>query len=172
MKKLNITPLEAAVLDHIVRNTYQPQNGARPDSFEDLGAVWSELIFDSSATTKTVVNPRSLPGICSSLVKKGLATCTDSGSKEAAIGLTQAGYQAWLATEGAPVVESDVLKRFLAAKVKPEAKVKASSTLEATVVAGATPNVIKTSDGRYQDAFTRKYIKKSVALAILAGGQK
>lgn len=90
----SVTPNEIAVLNHIARNSYAPTNYGVPKSFADTGAVWSHSILDSSAPEK--VSPRSLPGICSSLVKKGLAVARDEG-KDASIEMTESGFAVWLA---------------------------------------------------------------------------
>lgn len=88
----NLTTLEAAVLDHIARNCYQPTNFSRPERFEDTRDIWRHSILDSSS--KTEVSPRSLPGVCASLVKKGLIICTEDG-KDSTIRLTESGFAAW-----------------------------------------------------------------------------
>lgn len=87
-----ITKLEAAVLDHIALNLYQPTNGGVPDTFEDTAAIWSLQILDSKSELK--VEARSLPGVCSSLTKKGLTESYPDG-KESTISLTEAGFEAW-----------------------------------------------------------------------------
>lgn len=96
----SITKNEAAVLDHIARNSYSPVNYGKPVIFEeDCGAVWSHSILDSGSQEE--VKPRSLPGIVASLQKKGLVVCTDSGTPDAAVGMTFLGFKAWEKTDAA-----------------------------------------------------------------------
>ena len=91
---MNITHLETAVLDCIVRNTYQPTNGMVPDAYSELSSIWSHSILDADSTYAATVNPRSLPGIVSSLAKKGLVKTYDEG-KDSTLYLTETGFAAW-----------------------------------------------------------------------------
>jgi hypothetical protein len=96
---MNVTKMEAAVLDHIATNSYQPTNYGRPERFEDTGSIWRHSILDSSS--ETTVSKSSLPGVTSSLVKKGLIKCTEDG-KDSTIALTRDGFDTWLANFPAP----------------------------------------------------------------------
>lgn len=95
---MSCTPNELIVLNNIALNSYQPTNYSRPDTFEDTSDIWSSFILDSSATEKVAV--KALPGICSSLGKKGLTVSrkgTHNSQDPGTIRLTPAGFDAWFA---------------------------------------------------------------------------
>lgn len=96
---MRLTANEKSVLNHLARNSYTPVNYGVPVTFEDTGVgVWTHSILDSSAPE--VIKPRSLPGIVSSLVKKGLVSTVDDG-KDSVTGMTEAGFNAWKAAYAA-----------------------------------------------------------------------
>jgi hypothetical protein len=99
----NITHNERIALNMLARNLYQPNNGARPESFNETSAVWSNCLDSHSA-------PESLSGLVlsatiGSLAKKGLVTTyNDTRTKaqrrgspnESTVELTREGFDAWL----------------------------------------------------------------------------
>ena len=98
---VNLTTLEAELLNIIAYDLYNQSNGSQPTSYNDVaGGVWTWSVSDSWPHAK-----RSLPGVVSSLVQKGLVyTVEDERSRrrrepgepsEDTIGLTEAGYAAW-----------------------------------------------------------------------------
>lgn len=92
------TTLEAAVLDCIARNLYQPTNGGRPECFSDTSAIWSaDIIHSTCSPLAASVKPRALPGVCSSLVKKGYVVSQRGTGKDdpGVIWLTELGFLAW-----------------------------------------------------------------------------
>lgn len=98
---MNITSNERIALDMIARNTYQPANGGRPDTFDDTAPIWSKLITDTSAAAS--LTGRTISATCASLAKKGLVTTTDASPNrrrsepdDSTISLTEAGFAAWL----------------------------------------------------------------------------
>jgi hypothetical protein len=100
---MNITQNELNLLNCIALNLYQPVNGSRPESFDDTDQIWSAGILDTNAID--LPRPRSVPGICASLLKKGLVRGYQGSNKmfggtnqdPSTIGMTEAGYNAWLA---------------------------------------------------------------------------
>jgi hypothetical protein len=87
---MNITQNEHAVLRSLLTNYYTSHNGGIPDTYEagDF-AVWTHSIADAHEPYRGT--PRSLPGIVSSLVKKGLVK-SEGGGKDDCTYLTEAGY--------------------------------------------------------------------------------
>ena len=80
----NVTELENdVIMNGIVKSGF----------FDDYtnGIVWSDLLIDGCEITK----PTQLPGVVSSLVKKGLITQEGSG-REASVHLTAEGYSHFL----------------------------------------------------------------------------
>lgn len=94
-----ITNNERIALNQIALNLYQPQNGARPESFDDTSAIWSNCL-DSTNASETLKG-RTLSATCASLAKKGLITTYDAprrrgtNADESTLTLTQEGYDAW-----------------------------------------------------------------------------
>jgi len=90
-----ITALELAVLDHVALNSYQPTNYGRPDAYSDTGSIWSASITDSSS--KRFVAPKQLPGVVSSLVKKGLVRTGGAGTQQdpGTLTMTESGFETW-----------------------------------------------------------------------------
>lgn len=68
---MSITKNEADLLRNIAENQYTDVNGARPHSINDVGAIWSNCLNAPFAPVD--IAPKSIPGIMSSLVQKGLA---------------------------------------------------------------------------------------------------
>jgi hypothetical protein len=105
-KETNMTPstltaAEAKVLNLIALDEYQPTNGSRPDAFEETSDIWTFSL--SMSWTGFGGKPRSLAGVVSSLVKKGLVRTYD-GSNEIRFGtnqdpdtiaMTREGFAAW-----------------------------------------------------------------------------
>lgn len=93
-----LTANERIALNMIARNLYQPMNGARPDSYNDTSAVWSNCLDSNSAGAEQLAG-RTLSATCASLAKKGLVSTFDdvSDRKSSTIELTAAGFDAWLA---------------------------------------------------------------------------
>lgn len=85
---MKTTKLEAIVLHHIAYNLFQPGNGRRPEKFSDTSAVWSNTITDSNSTE--VIRDTSLPGVVSSLSRKGLVVSDGECTR-----LTEAGFEIW-----------------------------------------------------------------------------
>jgi len=93
-----ITTREAQVLDIIAYNSYQPSNYSKPEAFSDTSSIWSWLITDSASEYVSQIPKASIPGVCSSLVKKGLCfTSPGETRKEDCIGMTREGFNAWQA---------------------------------------------------------------------------
>lgn len=94
MTKMTFTKNELAMLDNIARSEYTMLNGARPTTFDDIrDGTWT---FDVGHGFKTT----SIPGIVSSLVKKGLVWSHDNTERapnpsNASVGMTEAGFAAW-----------------------------------------------------------------------------
>jgi hypothetical protein len=92
-----LTQLEAKLLNNIAFNLYTTSNGSKPESFDDVsGGVWTFAVGDG-ANCPSQIRPRSIPGVVSSLVKKGFVwTRWASGNgDEPAMGMTEAGWSAW-----------------------------------------------------------------------------
>ena len=102
---VKLTAKELALLDCIAMNSYAPSNYSRPSSFEETGmGVWSHSLLDTGSKLAETLNPRSVPGITASLLKKGMVYCGDTGTKDAFVGMTREGYDAWLAAFPDPVI--------------------------------------------------------------------
>lgn len=87
---MNITPNEHAVLRSLLTNYYTSENGAIPDSYDACSMmVWTHSIADANEPYRGL--PRSLPGIVSSLVKKGLVK-SEGGGKDDCTWLTETGF--------------------------------------------------------------------------------
>ncbi len=89
-RHMNITPLEAKILINIAENELSPGNGAVPATHKDAGSTWANCL----GIGPEEIEARSIPGVVASLSKKGLAWCSGKG-KEAEVGLTQAGFDAY-----------------------------------------------------------------------------
>jgi hypothetical protein len=85
---MRTTGLEAIVLHHIAYNLYQPGNGRRPETFGDTSAIWSNAITDSNSLE--TVRSKSLPGVVTSLSRKGLVQ-----SDGECVSLTETGFEIW-----------------------------------------------------------------------------
>lgn len=83
---MQITDMERKLLTNIARNEYTPVNGAEPATNDDVYAVWSNCLDCGPHK----IAATSIPGILSSLVKKGLA---DSDGEQ--VSLTDAGFAAY-----------------------------------------------------------------------------
>lgn len=95
MNAVKLTALEAIVIRQIAENNYQ-------DGQPGTNDIWSsEIINNGPAELHDLVKPRSLPGVVSSLVKKGLARTGDDGEGCPFVGLTTAGLERWQAIKRA-----------------------------------------------------------------------
>lgn len=100
---MNVTANERIVLNMIARNLYQPQNGARPEGYDDTSDVWSNCLDSHNAPES--LSGATLSAVCGSLAKKGLVRTYDDnrtkaqrghGPDESTIALTESGFAAWL----------------------------------------------------------------------------
>lgn len=92
---MTTTDLERKLIRNIAENEYAPGNGARPTTFAECGAVWSNCL----ECGPEAIAKASLPGALASLVKKGLAWQEGRG-KEATTCLTEAGFATYLTLRG------------------------------------------------------------------------
>ena len=91
---MNITTLEASMINRIVHDLYQPLNGAEPESFDQLSEIWADCLIENNQDK----------GVVGSLVKKGLVGATGfipgklDGKlrNDAGIWLTQAGWDVYV----------------------------------------------------------------------------
>jgi len=91
MAKISLTNLEKDVL---VNGIYKSNfNDINVDNVEDYGSryetitTWSDCVIDSCKETKI----NQVSGVMSSLVKKGLVTCTEG--KDAVVTVTNKGFE-------------------------------------------------------------------------------
>ena len=94
----NVTTLEAKVLNLIALDLYQPVNGARPESFDDTGDVWTEIVSDEARDAG--VKRLQFAALCSTLTQKGLVRSYQgstrcAGDDPSTIALTETGFAAW-----------------------------------------------------------------------------
>jgi len=83
---MEITKLEAQLINRIVHDLYQPTNGGEPESFEDLSDIWAFML-----------ETKSDGGVFASLQKKGLAAYSSGGTKdEDTICLTPQGWDVYV----------------------------------------------------------------------------
>ena len=73
LQTISTTQLERQVLDCICFNEMNGGNGTMPYDYSDTG-TWSDMILDSAEHSHNVT-ARQLPGVVSSLVKKGMVWC-------------------------------------------------------------------------------------------------
>lgn len=91
---MQITELEANLIDRIVHDQYQPTNGGEPEGFNEISSIWAIYCLESKADG----------GVFASLVKKGLAghsgfvlgKLNGKRHNEATIRLTQAGWDVYV----------------------------------------------------------------------------
>jgi len=88
---INITELEKLVIENIALNDYTAINAARPETVEDVGGVWSDCL-DCGPNE---INRVSIPGVVSSLVKKGLVETNGETGRDACVYLTDRGLEAF-----------------------------------------------------------------------------
>lgn len=84
-----MTKLEWKMLRNIAENEFAPGNGAVPETYADTGYVWSNCLDCGPEE----ISSKSIPGIVSALVKKGLV---GSDGVECCW-LTQAGFNVYRA---------------------------------------------------------------------------
>lgn len=82
-----MTKLEADLLRNIAENYFAKANGGIPDSLEDVGRSWSDQLSDGGPIE---IKSKSIPGLVTSLIKKGLVE-----SDRECVWLTQAGFDAY-----------------------------------------------------------------------------
>lgn len=75
------TKLQAEMLIKIAESEFTTVNGAVPETLDDVGAVWADIILDS----------KSEGGVFSTLLQAGLVWYQDEG-KDSICGLTDAGF--------------------------------------------------------------------------------
>lgn len=80
---MNVTTLEQAMINNIARNEFTTINGGVPKSTDDIGWVWSDMVIETSEDK----------GVFSSLVKKDLAKHCGNKGRDAAVTLTEEGFQ-------------------------------------------------------------------------------
>ena len=93
--KVRLTQNELEVLKAIDSSEYG-------DNLND--PVWSFTIADNSKLEKT-----SIPGICSSLSKKGLVSCTEYEENQNTIAITKKGIEAYVAAVGKENIKKTIL---------------------------------------------------------------
>ena len=110
---MKLTDNERIVLNQLALNLYQPNNGARPMTFNETSDVWSNCL-DSHNAPKSLKG-RTLSATCASLAKKGLvSTFNDTKPhrrgelNESTIRLTSVGYDEW--RKAYPAKPEDVLQ--------------------------------------------------------------
>lgn len=90
-----LTEKEKQVIINIAENEYAPLNGDVPTRYVDAsGGVWADCINTGPYT----IPEKSIPGLCSSLSKKGLIACDSvfAFSQDACVGLTEKGFEIYL----------------------------------------------------------------------------
>lgn len=78
-----VTKLEAAMIKKIARSEFTEINGGVPNSVQDIGWVWGDMIIEDSEDK----------GVFSSLVKKGLANHSGNKGRDACVTLTEEGFK-------------------------------------------------------------------------------
>ena len=69
--KMKITELQAAMIDRIVHNEYQPLNGGEPSSFDQLSDIWANALLETMSDG----------GVFSTLRAKGLVEYHRGGGR-------------------------------------------------------------------------------------------
>lgn len=75
------TKLQAELLIKIAESEFTVVNGAVPETLDDVGAVWADIILDS----------KSEGGVFSTLLQAGLVWYQDEG-RDSVCGLTETGF--------------------------------------------------------------------------------
>lgn len=84
------------MLQMMAQNCFAHTNYGVPQIFEDCGTLWSNQLDNCELKDGMEMPPSSsFGGIMSSLVKKGLATCSGFGDDEDTCALTEEGFKAW-----------------------------------------------------------------------------
>lgn len=86
-----LSQYEHIVLTAILHDEFQPSNGRTPESFDDIGGVWTA----AEAWTGKLLDVKQVEGVLSSLTKKGLITQTEQGTRDACTYVTEAGFETW-----------------------------------------------------------------------------
>lgn len=109
---MNLTNNERIALNMIALNLYQPENGARPATFEETSAIWSHMLASTNA--QETLSGRTLSATVASLAKKGLVVTQNEPHrrgepKQDTLMLTRDGFDAWQkAFPEAPRRKSDI----------------------------------------------------------------
>jgi hypothetical protein len=88
---MKVTELEKKILENIARNYMSSANGGMPEKAADT-SCWVDCICDQGIHQ---IEPRQIPGVVSSLVKKGLVR-TDG----TVCGLTEVGLDTYKSFAG------------------------------------------------------------------------
>lgn len=87
-----VTPLQANMLRSIARSDYTNVNGAEPQSLDDIGWVWANVIIETAQQK----------GVLTSLLNAGLVAHTGGPKSDAGVTLTAAGFAAYKARAATP----------------------------------------------------------------------
>lgn len=91
---MEITSLEAKLLNVIAYHEMAQSNGAKPETLEDHGIFGTWLWLDDFAV-EMGISVQQIKGVLTSLKKKGWVRTSDEGTEDAAIAFTEAGFAAW-----------------------------------------------------------------------------
>lgn len=100
MKKMKLTMKELWMIEAIVSNEYGDNNYNLPSyelSYEDANAgtlVWSSILDENGAKHGEKVNTKGIPGVVSSLNKKGYAESSGKG-KDGVVSVTREGWKVY-----------------------------------------------------------------------------
>jgi hypothetical protein len=80
-----VTKLQANMIRKIAESEFNTKNGGIPNSLEQIGQIWADSIIEDAEDK----------GVFTSLLNAGLAYHYFSGSKNAAIELSETGFAAY-----------------------------------------------------------------------------
>lgn len=80
-----MTPLQEEMLTNIARSDYTTVNGAEPETVDDIGWVWANVIIKNAEAK----------GVFASLVNAGWAEHSGGPKSDAAVTLTERGFKAY-----------------------------------------------------------------------------
>lgn len=83
---MNVTALQAAMLKRVALNELTPKNGGEPDSKADC-ETYADMVIEDAQDR----------GVFTSLINAGLAWHNGIKTRDGAVGLTQAGFEAYKA---------------------------------------------------------------------------
>ena len=81
---MNVTILESKMIEKIAESEFTDINGDIPDSVDDIGWVWADIIIEDAEDK----------GVFTSLNKKGLVEHSGKG-RDAVVTLTQSGFEVY-----------------------------------------------------------------------------